>query len=440
MHPPRKALAFLRWFCREDYLEEIEGDLVEVFGKEVESSPRKAKWKFSWSVIKYFRPGFIKSFKSSYTTNNTAMFQHNFLITYRNFLRNKSSFFINLTGLSTALACSLLIYLWVADELGYDNFHVNNDRLYQVMANHNKPQGISTFSDTPGLLAEALSEEITGVASAVSTSGVNVEQFSLKAGDNRMNSFGLFGSEDFFKLFSYEIIHGVPKLNDKDAIVISEFLAKRLFGNVDNVLGKEIDWEIWGIKHQGFVSAIYKDVPENSSIQFDFVLPFNFYKENIVENSGWNNNYATTYILLNEGTPVDFINEKVLNFMKSKQSDTNITLFLQSYSDRYLYGTYENGMVSGGRISYVKLFSIIAIFVLIIACINFMNLSTARASRRIKEVGIKKAIGANSNSLISQFLVESVLISFISLFFAVVLVAHLLPQFNLITGKQLLLQ
>lgn len=438
--PPKRALQFLRWFCRKEYIEEIEGDLTEVFLKQAETSSRKAKWKFNLSVIKYFRPEFMKSFKNTYPTNSTAMFLHNFLITYRNFLRNKSSFFINLTGLSTALASSVLIYMWVSDELDYDKFHVSNDRLYQVMANHNKPEGISTFTDTPGLLAEALRDEVTGIEDAVCTSGGSAQQFSLKAGDNRLNSYGQFVSEDFFKLFSYEIIHGTAKLNDKNAIVVSESLAKQLFGNEEKVLGKSIDWEIMGLKHQCFVSGIYKDVPVNSSIQFDFVLSFNYFKENVVEHPGWTNNYATTYVLLKEGTSVDAINAQVLNFMKTKQNDTNITLFLQPYSDRYLYGAYENGMVSGGRISYVKLFSVIAIFVLLIACINFMNLSTARASRRIKEVGIKKAIGANRKSLIAQYLIESIVISFLSLFVAAVFVALLLPQFNLITGKHLLLE
>src|SRR5687767_1739566 len=131
MNPPKRALQFLRWFCREDYLEEIEGDLTEVFKKQYESSPREAKWKFRWSEMKYFRPEFIKSFKANYHVNHTAMFRHNVLITYRNFLRHKSSFFINLTGLSTGLASAIMIYLWVADELSVDKFHQKDEQLYQ---------------------------------------------------------------------------------------------------------------------------------------------------------------------------------------------------------------------------------------------------------------------------------------------------------------------
>ena len=137
--PPKYALKFLRWFCREDCIEEIEGDLTELFKKQYEHSPAKAKWKFTWSVLKYFRPEFVRKIKTNYHTNPAAMFRHNFLITYRNFLRYKSSFLINLIGLSTGLACALLIYLWVADELSVDKFHQKDEQLYQVLQKHAAP-------------------------------------------------------------------------------------------------------------------------------------------------------------------------------------------------------------------------------------------------------------------------------------------------------------
>src|SRR5687767_5905284 len=163
LRPPRYALKFLRWFCREDYIEEIEGDLTEVFEKEFQLSPRKAKGKFIWSVIKYFRPEFIKSFKSNYYADPTDMFRHNILITWRNFLRYKSSFFINLAGLSTGLACALLIYLWVNDEIHIDKFHEKDAHLYQVFQNLSIDNTIETIEYTPGLLAKTLAEEIPEV-------------------------------------------------------------------------------------------------------------------------------------------------------------------------------------------------------------------------------------------------------------------------------------
>jgi putative ABC transport system permease protein len=438
--PPTLANKLLGKFLRPDLAEEVRGDLEENFYLILKKkSLFRAKLNYWYQVFHYARPFALRKSKRLQQFKPFFMYRHTITLAFRNYMRYKSSFFINLTGLSTGLACAMLIYLWVTDELSYDKFHASGDRLYQVMANHNQPEGISTWNDTPGLLADALRDEVAGVEDAACTSGGSVLRFSLKAGENRLKSYGQFGSEDFFKLFSYQLIQGTSKLNDKDAIVISESIAKRLFGTADGVLGKPIDWEIMGLKHQCFVSGIFKDVPVNSSIQFDFVLSFNYFKENIVQYPGWSNNYATTYVRLKEGTNVDAFNAQIVNFMKTKQKDTNITLFLQRYSERYLFGRYENGLVSGGRISYVKLFSIIAIFILAIACINFMNLSTARASRRLKEVGIKKAIGANRGSLISQYLGESIIISILSLFVAAALVAILLPQFNLITGKHLLL-
>jgi len=154
--PPKNAVKFLRWFCREDYVEEIEGDLTEIFEKEYRQSVRKAKWKFVFSVIKYFRPGFIKSFKRNHRSNYQAMFRHNFLLTYRNFLRYKSSFLINLTGLSTGLACTFLIYLWVSDELTVDKFNTKDNRLFRAMEHRVRATGIWTSPTTPGPLAEAL--------------------------------------------------------------------------------------------------------------------------------------------------------------------------------------------------------------------------------------------------------------------------------------------
>jgi putative ABC transport system permease protein len=401
----------------------------------------KAKLNYWYQTINYLRPFAIrKSSRGLQRLNPFIMFKHTLLLTFRNYVRYKGSFFINLTGLSTGLACAVLIYLWVSDEVSYDKFHSKVDRLFHVMANHHKPDGITTYTGTPGLLANALHDEVAGVEYAACTSGWGAQRFSLKAGDRRLKRYGQFGSEDFFKIFSYPIIQGIPNLSDKESIVISESLSMRLFGTVENVIGKAIDWELMGLRHQCFVSGVFKDVPANSSIQFDFVLSFAYFKENVVTYPGWSNNYASTYLRLKDGIDPEAFNSQITDFMKTKQEDTNIKLFLQPYSDRYLFGNYKNGLVDGGRISYVKLFSIIAMFILAIACINFMNLSTARAARRLKEVGIKKAIGANRMALVTQYLGESMILSMLSLFVAGLLVALLLPQFNLITGKQLTLE
>ncbi len=438
INPPKKALQFLRWFCREDYLEEIEGDLTEVFLKHSVTSTRKAKWRFCWSVIKYFRPEFIKSFKSNYQTNTTAMFRHNILIAYRNFLRYKSSFFINLIGLSSGLACALLIYLWVNDEWHVDKFHQHGDRLYQVMENVDQDGGMITRITTAGPTAEALESEMPEVEYAVTNTFDRIFHEVLSFGDNDIKADGLYASADFFKLFSFDLQQGNRNqvLSDKKSIVITEALAKRLFGTTENVIGKTIEWQH---NKQYQVSGVLRDLPSFSSIKFDFILTFEAFKEDNDWVLTWFNTAPQTFVLLKEGTDVDQFNKKIAELVRTKTEGkaNHRTPFIARYVDRYLFGKYENGKQAGGRIEYVRLFSIIAIFIVFIACINFMNLSTARASRRIKEVGMKKAVGARKSTLVLQYLSESTLIAFLSLFIALLLVVLSLPQFNTIVGKNL---
>lgn len=199
--PPKKALQFLRWFCREDYVEEIEGDLTEIFEKQCETSPRWARMKFTWSVIRYFRPEFIKAFRSINPVNPFIMIRHNLLIAYRNFLRYKSSFFINLIGLSSGLACALLIFLWVNDELHVDQFHENRDRLYQVRENVDQGTGLITRTSTSGPMAEALATEFPEVEYAVTTTQDRMPTNVVSAESKDFKAVCLYASRDFFRLF-----------------------------------------------------------------------------------------------------------------------------------------------------------------------------------------------------------------------------------------------
>ena len=220
-------------------------------------------------------------------------------------------------------------------------------------------------------------------------------------------------------------------------MVISEKLALKLFGTTTGVVGKDLEWQVQSLKNGAVVSGVFKAPPSHSTDQFDFVLPFQLYKAAFGEH--WANPNAVTYVLLKEGVDVDALNNKLAGFMKTKLEDSNQSLFLQPYAEKYLYGKFENGVQAGGRITYVHLFSIIAFFILFIACINFMNLSTARASRRIKEIGIKKAVGAARRTLIVQHLGESVLMTFLSLLIALTIVILILPSFNLIMAKEMIL-
>ena len=372
------------------------------------------------------------------------MLRHTFLLIYRNFRRFRSTFYINLIGLSSGLACALLIFLWVNDELSVDKFHERDAQLYQVMENQNQADNIVTQGATPGLLAESLAEDMPEVEYAAAVAPAEwFGSFTLSVGEKNVKAPGQFAGKDFFTIFSYHLVQGEESqvLADKNAIAISESLAQRLFGTTENVVGQTLDWHILQFTQPVIVSGVFTDIPTNSTVQPDFVLSFEAFKDVNPGVLSWGNNGPHTFVVLREDTDVAAFDEKIEHYLNGKyQEDDYRTLFARPYSDGYLYGTYENGVQAGGRIEYVRLFSIIALFILVIACINFMNLSTAKASRRVKEVGIKKAVGASRATLITQYLSESFLMAFLSLLTAIVLVGLLLPQFNSITGKQLSLE
>ena len=364
------------------------------------------------------------------------MLSHNLLVSYRSFKRNHTSFFINLTGLSTGLACTLLIYLWVTDELTMDQFHEKNDRLYQVMEHREQAGKLVTFQSTSGPTAKALAEEMPEIEYAITAT--RPYKYILSHDNTDIKAIGRYVGKDFYALFSYPLLQGLPNqvLSDKSSIVISEALAISLFGTTENAVGKMVEWQH---EKQYQVSGVFKNIPPHSSAQFDFLLSFEAYREGRSWVDEWGNTSPMTYALLKQGANVDQFNEKIADFIRDKTDGKVIhrTMFITPYAERYLHGKYENGVRTGGRITYVRLFSIIAVFTLIIACINFMNLSTARATRRFKEVGIRKAIGAGRKSLIVQYLGESVLLAFLSLLLAILLIWLALPRFNEITNKQL---
>ena len=364
------------------------------------------------------------------------MIRHNLILTFRNFKRYKSTFLINLIGLSSGLMCAFLIYLWVQDERSVDKFHGHDAQLYQILEQREQAGELVLFKTTSGPTAEALANERPEVAYA--TTVYNPSSSVLSVDDKDIQAEGQFVGNDFFHMFTYPLVQGNASsvLADPSSMIVSEGLAKRLFGTSEDVIGKTVERKA---DRSYQISGVFSDVPRSSSMQFDFVLPFAGYQSEHEWVTEWGNTNPATYVQLKpEADPVLF-NEKIANFVRTKTEGqiTHRTMFAQLYSDVYLYGNYENGKQAGGRITYVRLFSWIAVFILLIACINFMNLSTARASRRMKEIGVKKVVGAHRLSLVSQFLSESILVALLSLTLAVLLVALVLPQFNTITGKEL---
>lgn len=373
------------------------------------------------------------------------MLRHNLLLTLRNFKRFKSTFFINLIGLSTGLACVLFIYLWVADELSMDKFHVKRERLYQILFNMESNQGIQTGKLTPVPLAAALVEKMPEVELAVSiddfTSWRNREGI-LSNTTKHIKAKGMHASKDFFNVFSFSLLAGNKNqvLEDKSSIVISEELAKKLFDTIQNAIGKSLEWSHPGFEGTFVVSGVFAPRAKSSMAPFDVIFNMDVLLERNEMAGQWQQNWCQTFVILKKGTNAADFNQKINRYLKERNDmRSNAPLLVQKYSDTYLHGQYENGVPVSGRFQYIRLFSLIAIFIILIACVNFINLSTARASQRMKEIGVKKAIGANRSTLIFQYLSESVILAFLALFIALGVVAMLLPQFDTITGKQLTL-
>lgn len=442
-HPPQFLIWLFRLFCKPGIVEDIEGDLVERFELRMERKGRtKARWLLAKDVLQLFRPGIIKTFKGTQQLNFYDMLKHNLLISLRSFARHKSAFFINLIGLTSGLACALFIYLWVNDEKSVDKFHSLDNQLYQVMLNHEESGILRTEEWTQILLAETLELDVPEVK--VGLPGTPKEWFGKMAliyGDKTVKAEGKFVGKEFFNVFSYPLIHGSRDevLAKKEGIAISESLAVNLFGSSEAALGETIEWSLLNFSQNYFIAGIFADVPDNSTDQFDFVMSFDVFKGMVGDGAHWGNYNAVAWVVLEENTDITALNAKLGSFVKEKAKGSNVNVFLRPYSDKYLYGKYDNGVQAGGRIEYVKLFSAIAVFILLIASINFMNLSTAKATRRTKEIGVKKAIGARRGHLIFQYLQESLLLTTFSALLAIGLVWLLLPQFNVLTDKQIIL-
>ncbi len=439
--PPRLAKRLLSFFLKEELAEEVRGDLAEKFHQTCKAqSAYKAKRNYWYQVFNYMRPFAFKK-NRSFHSNPTIMFKHNFLISYRSFLRSKSTFLINLIGLSSGLVCTLLIYLWVADELSIDTFHENDSRLYQVMRNYDVNGETATTAYMPGLLADELMANHPEVAYATTVwpAGFFGDEGLVSLGKKQLKAEAQYVDNQFLSIMSFPLIEGdaTTALKDKKNVLISESLALRLFGTTENLLGKTLHWNEGQTSSDFVISGLFEDVPQNSTMQFNMLLQSQLMMDNYEYMKHWGNSNPEVYVLLKEEALAESLNQKIEKLIQSKVKKSDAVLFIQKFSDRYLHGSYENGVVAGGRIAYVRLFSIVALVILAIACINFMNLSTARAAGRLKEIGVKKALGARRKTLIAQYFTESFLITLLSAFFAIGVTFLLLPQFNIITGKSL---
>ncbi|MBC3788569.1 ABC transporter permease [Spirosoma utsteinense] len=359
-------------------------------------------------------------------------------IAWRNIVKSKTFSFINVLGLALGMTCSLLILLWVQDERRMNRFHANGPRMYQVLENQQwTGSELSTTPATPGPMAAALKAEIPEVKKSVKLTWE--EEHLLALGTTGFKEKGRYASPDLFSIFSFPFLHGNPKtaIAGPTSIVISEAVAKKLFGRTD-VLGRMVRLDNTDDRQ---VTGVMRDIPKTSSLTFDFVLPLEPHEAKNKWLNEWGNNGIRTFALLNPLVNVNRVNAKIRNMVHRHDAKvTTITTFLFPYEDTYLYSKFTNGKPDGGRIEYVRLFTIVAIFILIIACINFMNLATARSAKRAKEVGIRKVVGAERAYLIGQFVGEAVLMAGMALGFAIILVQLLLSPFNKLTDKHIAIE
>jgi putative ABC transport system permease protein len=357
----------------------------------------------------------------------------------RALFKNKTYSFLNIFGLAIGIACAGLIFLWVEDELHFDQFNVKKDRLYFARVNSFLNARVFTHGSTPGVMAPAIQAEIPGIANTCRTSE-NDTRLLFSIDNKPMYASGKYVEPSLFSMFSLPFVQGNPKTAFAQlySMVITEKTAKKFFGNEKDVIGKTVRVDN---KQNYVITGVLKDIPENSSLRFEWAAPFQIWYQQSPWAYEWGNNCLSTYVELKPGASLDAINKQLYNFVQKRAPTSTGHVVLFGMNNWHLYGDFENGKPTGsGQIVYVRLFSLIAWIILFIACINFMNLATARSEKRAREVGVRKVMGAGRRKLIAQFLGEALFMALLSAIVAVVMMAASLGAFNLLVQKNLSLE
>jgi ABC-type antimicrobial peptide transport system permease subunit len=438
--PPESAQRILLYFLREDIAEEVLGDLEEKFYVTLKKkSFYRAKFNYWYQIFNYLRPFALRKFKSDHS-NQYAMFQSYFKIGYRNLLKNKGHSFINIGGLAVGMAIALLIGLWIHDELSFDTYHSSRDRIARVMEHQTFNGVIHTGEAMPLPLENAL-RNMYGADFQYVACGTWIGDNILSFEEKIISISGGYFQADFPEMLSLKMIKGTRSgLKNSSAVLLSESGAKALFGDADPLnqvirVAGNFDAKVMGV---------YEDLPHSTTFNnLKFIASWEIFASapwvKRAEKQ-WGNNSFQLFVQLPSNVDIDQTSAKIRKIIfdhDSKEQEFNPELFLHPMKDWHLRSEWNKGRNVGGRIQFVWLFGIIGVFVLLLACINFMNLSTARSEQRAKEVGIRMTIGSHRRQLISQFLTESFLVVFLSFAVAMVIVLISLPWFNELADKKM---
>lgn len=437
--PPGWANRFLEWYCAHELVDEIQGDLLEAFYyRKDEFGLSKARWWFIWDVIRFFRPSSFG--KRSYNSNQTAMIRNYMLVSLRNFKKQKGYSFINLSGLIVGITACLLISLHVLEEVTYDNFHPKAGQTYRVVMDMFGQGELKTKSAPvyaavgPNLLTDLPEVEMS---TRILPFGGGV--YSVKKEDGALIRFNeehaVLADENFFEMFGFELIDGNAQsvLSQPNQIVLSEDAANRYFGS-ENPIGQSI---FWRGTNELKVTGVYRDFPENSHMQFDMITSLMSWDgfENFVNNWGWYDFY--TFVKTPDNVSQEVLDAKLATYLDEKKADfyeqRNVReeMWTQKVGNIHLYSTnlsWDMGQNGGGEQIYFL--SVIALLILVIAWVNYVNLATARAIKRAKEVGVRKVVGAQKNNLMTQFMVESFLYNAFAVITSLLLVWVFIPSIN----------
>ena len=355
---------------------------------------------------------------------------------FRNLQKNKAFSFLNIFGLAIGITCASLIFLWVEDEMNFDSVNTKKDRLYQVWENQKYDTYVFTESSTPGPMGPAMKEDFPGIANVCRTSEEN-QPLLFSQGDKSVFASGRYVESSIFSMFTLTFVQGnaASALSQIHSLVITQKTAKKFFGDEQDVIGKTIKVDN---KQDYVITGVLKDIPTNTSFQFEWLMPFDIYWKNSPWVKYWGNNSLATYVELKPGVDKASVNRQLYGYIQKHEPKSLGHVFLYGMNDWHLRNEFKDGkLTGGGQIEYVHLFTLIAWIILFIACINFMNLATARSEKRAREVGVRKVLGAAKSALIFQFIGEAIFMALIAAIIAVIILLAVLAPFDLLVEKQL---